>query len=69
MVNNENSKDEEVAFVDIDDILKKIGQFGTKFGTHQIFLFGILCLLIIPVTSYHSLIMAFIANKRDGDVQ
>ena len=58
MVNNENSKDGEVTFLDIDDILKKIGQFGT----HQIFLVGLLCLLMVPVT-FHSLIMAFIGNN------
>ena len=55
MRDSEKSKDGEVAFLDVDDILKKIGQFGV----YQIFLVGLLCLLMVPVT-YHSLIMAFI---------
>ena len=58
MRDSEKSKDGEVAFLDVDDILKKIGQFGV----YQIFLVGLLCLLMVPVT-YHSLIMAFIANN------
>ena len=58
MRDSEKSKDGEVAFLDVDDILKRIGQFGV----YQIFLVGLLCLLMVPVT-YHSLIMAFIANN------
>ena len=58
MADGEKSKDKNVILLDVDDILKKIGQFGL----YQIFLVGILCLLMVPVT-YHSLIMAFIGNN------
>ena len=56
--NAKGKKATEEISQDVDDILKRIGQYGI----YQMFLVGIFYLLIIPGT-YQTLIMTFIGNN------